>query len=270
MAVVQRASQAGARLVSPRVRELRDLARGLFLLALDGFPDDFDPRPGQFLHLRPCSEDYPLLRRPISIQSYHEGVATLLIREVGVGTQRLHEARPGARLDALGPLGTAFSPVRSGESVLMVGGGVGVAPLIAAALEAERGSHVDFCYGVATMVEIQPLDFFDGREDEIRVHVSTDDGSRGHRGFCTEVAARLLEERIYTKLFTCGPWVMMRQAFELAQAKGIAVEASLEVQMGCGLGACLGCVYETPEGDFIRSCIDGPVVDGYGVSWETR
>ncbi|NUN96822.1 MAG: dihydroorotate dehydrogenase electron transfer subunit [Candidatus Omnitrophica bacterium] len=270
MAVHQRTRQSEAQLLQPKVRKVVDLARGLYLLELEGLPETFRPKPGQFLHLRPTKEDYPLLRRPISLQSYRDGVATLLIREVGIGTELLHRARPGDCLDALGPLGTAYSPVRSGESVLMVGGGVGVAPLVAAALEAEPGALVDFCYGVATAGEIQSLDFLSGRENEIRIHVSTDDGSSGHHGFCTEVAERLLEERRYAKIFTCGPWVMMRKAFRLGSERKVPVEASLEVQMGCGLGACLGCVYETPDGDFIRSCIDGPVVDGYGVSWENH
>jgi dihydroorotate dehydrogenase electron transfer subunit len=192
----------------------------------------------------------------------------LLIREVGVGTKILHQCHTGEIVDALGPLGTTFSPILPGERVLMVGGGVGVAPLIGCCYEAPPGSEVDFCYGVAAAAELQGMEPFEEAKQRIRFHISTDDGSSGFHGFCTSVAERLLGEGNYSKLFTCGPWIMMRKAFELAQAKAVPVEASLEVQMGCGLGACLGCVYETPETDFIRSCIDGPVVDGYRVLWE--
>jgi dihydroorotate dehydrogenase electron transfer subunit len=270
MEIPQRACQPQAELHLPVVTAVRDLSRGLFVLDLEGFPDSFQPRPGQFLHIRLSQEDHPLLRRPISIQSYKRGVVSLLIREVGMGTRILHEKRIGEFLDVLGPLGTTFTLPQPGERVLMVGGGVGVAPLLACCEESPPGAQVDFCYGVATASEIQGLEPFQGREGEIRFHISTDDGSAGTQGFCTDLAAPLAEQYHYSRILTCGPWVMMKKAFELAQAKGLPIAASLEVQMGCGLGACLGCVYETPEGDFLRSCIDGPVVDGYGVVWEKK
>ncbi len=270
MGIHQRACQHKVALYHPTVAAIRDLARGLFLLDLEGFPESFRPHAGQFLHVRVNKEDLPLLRRPISIQSYRGGVVSLLIREVGLGTHILHEKRTGETLDVLGPLGTTFTLPKGGERVLMVGGGVGVAPLLACCEEAPPGVLIDFCYGVATANEIQDLEPFQNRQDEIRFHFSTDDGSAGVKGFCTDLAARLLDQQTYTRIFTCGPWVMMKKVVELASASGLPVETSLEVQMGCGLGACLGCVYETPEGDFIRSCIDGPVVDGHGVVWERK
>ena len=247
---------------------IRDLTRGLYILDLEGFPESFKPRAGQFLHVRVSQADFPLLRRPISIQSYRGGIVSLLIREVGMGTRILHEKRTGEVLDVLGPLGTQFTLPHPGEHVLMVGGGVGVAPLLACCEEAPQGSRIDFCYGVATAAEIQGLEPFRDRADEVHFHLSTDDGSTGFKGYCTDLAAPLLHEQSYSRILTCGPWVMMRKVFELASKRRLSIEASLEVQMGCGLGACLGCVYETPEGEFIRSCIDGPVVNGYDVVWE--
>jgi dihydroorotate dehydrogenase electron transfer subunit len=268
--LLPRARQPEARLLEAVVQSVRNLSETLYLLDLAGFPADFDPRPGQFLHLRASTTDHPLLRRPISIQCWRQGVATLLIREVGIGTRLLHLCHPGDTVDVLGPLGTGFSPIAAGESVLMVGGGVGVAPLLACCTQAPEGSLVDFCFGVATGAELQGTEDFKECSDRIRFHISTDDGTAGYRGYCTDVAARLLGEQSYTKVFTCGPWVMMKKTVEAASVRAIPVEASLEVQMGCGLGACLGCVYETPEGEFIRSCIDGPVVDGREVRWDKR
>lgn len=180
----------------------------------------------------------------------------------------LHRARSGDRLDVLGPLGTTFSSIGPTDRVLMVGGGVGVAPLIACCHEADHAAEIDFCFGTATAAEVQGVDSFHDRGDKVRFHFSTDDGTAGWKGFCTDVAGRLLQERTFTKLFTCGPWIMMAKACALAAERSLSAEASLEVQMGCGLGACLGCVYETPGGDFIRSCIDGPVVDASTVLWE--
>jgi len=268
MALAQRQRQPEAKLLRPIIRSIVDLTDTLYLLDLEGFPDDFDPQPGQFLHIKVNDEDDPLLRRPISLQSYTDGVVRLLIREVGIGTQILHGLREGDTMDALGPLGTAFSPIGPGDRVLMVGGGVGVAPLLCSCHAADPASEIDFCFGMATAPEIQGIDNFEADEERVRFHLSTDDGTAGYHGFCTEVAARLLSDGAYTKLFTCGPWIMMDKAFRLVEQAGIPAETSLEVQMGCGLGACLACVYETVEGEFIRSCIDGPVVDGYTVVWE--
>lgn len=263
-----RACQPEPLLLHPIVKSIETLSKGLYLLDLTEFPEDFHPRAGQFLHLKVSDTDYPLLRRPISIQSYQGGVARLLIREVGVGTRILHRARPGDRLDTLGPLGTTYTAIRPDDRVLMVGGGVGVAPLIACCHGAHPAAEIDFCFGVATAAEIQGAEPFQSRSEKIRFHFSTDDGTAGHKGFCTEVASRLLAENSYTRLFTCGPWIMMAKACAMAAARSIPAESSLEVQMGCGLGACLGCVYETPDGDFIRSCIDGPVVDAATVLWD--
>ncbi len=268
MGTLQRACQIQAELHRPVVNAIRDLTRNLYLLDLIGFSESFHPKAGQFLHVRVTQEDHPLLRRPISIQSYRDGIVSLLIREVGAGTRILHEKRKGEVLDVLGPLGTHFTLPRPGERVLMAGGGVGVAPLLACCEEAPPGSRIDFCYGVATAAEIQGLDLYRDRENEVQFHLSTDDGSAGYKGFCTDLAAHLLDENTYARILTCGPWAMMRKVFEFASRSRLPIEASLEVQMGCGLGACLGCVYETPEGEYIRSCIDGPVVNGYDVVWE--
>ncbi len=259
-----------AELHKPVVKAVRELTHTLYVLELEGFSEPCHPQPGQFLHIRVSAEGYPLLRRPISIQSCQAGVVSLLIREVGVGTRILHGKRAGDTLDVLGPLGTTFKLPQPDERILMVGGGVGVAPLLACCGMTPPGAWIDFCYGVATAAEIQGLEPFQNRVDEIHFHISTDDGSAGDKGFCTATATHLLEAHTYHRILTCGPWIMMKKTFELARSRSIPIQASLEVQMGCGIGACLGCVYETPEGDFLRSCIDGPVVDGYRVVWEKK
>jgi dihydroorotate dehydrogenase electron transfer subunit len=150
----------------------------------------------------------------------------------------------------------------------MVGGGVGVAPLVGCCHRAEPGCSIDFCYGGRSSAEIQRFEWMEARAKEIRLHPSTDDGSAGHKGFCTEVAEALLAENGYDRIYTCGPWIMMKKVADFARTRSIPFEASLEVQMGCGMGACLACVYRTHEGEFVRSCIDGPVVDGNEVVWE--
>jgi dihydroorotate dehydrogenase electron transfer subunit len=270
MPVKIRGQQPNPLLVRATVDSVVELTEDLFLMDLVGFPDEFSPRPGTFLHLKVSEGDHPLLRRPISIQSYIGGVVRLLVREVGIGTAMLRRTVPGNTVDALGPLGAGFSPVTAEDRVLMVGGGVGVAPLVYCCHTTQEGGQVDFCYGAKTAAEIQDLSILRSREESLRFHVSTDDGSAGCAGFCTEVAAGLLEKESFTKVFTCGPWAMMRKVADLAQKYPLPLEASLEVQMGCGLGACLGCVYYSTGGDYIRACIDGPVVDGHTVRWDER
>ncbi|MCB9770740.1 MAG: dihydroorotate dehydrogenase electron transfer subunit [Candidatus Omnitrophica bacterium] len=268
IATEHRHCQKNARVFKTRVESVNTLTDDLFILYLSGFPNDFDPEPGMFLHLKVAPDEHPLLRRPFSIQSYNDGTAAILIREVGAGSRILHHLQPGDEVDTLGPLGTTFPKIGKDDSVLMVGGGVGVAPLIACCHEADAGARVDFCFGVRSENEVQGVEPFMGERGPVHIHLSSDDGSVGYQGFCTDIASRLLEERSYTKIFTCGPWVMMAKTARLAIQKEIPFFASLEVQMGCGLGACLACVYESTEGDFIRSCIDGPVVDGHNVVWE--
>lgn len=269
IAAEHRHLQEQARVFKSVVRSVEPLTDDLFLLHLEGLPAGFDPKPGMFLHLKVSPDEHPLLRRPFSIQSFASGTASILIREVGVGSRILRHLQPGEQVDALGPLGTAFSEIGHDDSVLMVGGGVGVAPLIASCRAAHPKARIDFCFGVRSAAEVQGVSDYLESDGPIRIHLSSDDGSVGHRGFCTETAARLLAEKTYTKAFTCGPWVMMAKIARMTAEKGVSLEASLEVQMGCGLGACLACVYETHEGDFVRSCIDGPVVDGGCVVWET-
>ncbi len=268
IATEHRYCQENARVFKTRVESVETLTEDLFILNLVGFPEGFDPKPGMFLHLKVSPDEHPLLRRPFSIQSFRQGVAAILIRVVGSGSRILHHLQPGDEVDTLGPLGTTFPRIEKGDSVLMVGGGVGVAPLVACCHDASQEAQVDFCFGVRSRAEVQGIEGFSDSKNPIQVHLSSDDGSVGYQGFCTDIASRLLEEKTYTKVFTCGPWIMMAKAARLAQKKNIPFFASLEVQMGCGLGACLACVYETPEGDFIRSCIDGPVVDGHQVVWE--
>lgn len=244
----------------------QNLTKELFVLELGSLPDGFTYSPGQFLHIRVTDELAPLLRRPISIQSVRDGRLRLLVREVGKGTGLLRLLEPGCFLDALGPLGKGFSPGNTGERVLLVGGGVGNAPMLAC-MECFTEQTIDFCYGVRSADEVQGLDQ-SAHWKHGKVHIATEDGSAGQLGLVTAVAEKLLSQHHYHRVLTCGPWGMMAAVVKLASDHHIPVYSSLEVQMGCGIGACLGCVYRTVDGDMIRSCKEGPVVDGTTVDWE--
>ena len=219
-----------------------------------------EAQPGQFINVRPSLGNDPLLRRPLSICSVDREAETftVLIKEVGMGTRLLLAMRPGERLDMLAPLGTIFDWQGAGR-LLLVAGGVGVAPMLFTALEARMvpdRPEVIFCYGARSAADFVLLERIEPLVD--RLVLTTNDGSRGERGFITEAAERFFTPE--ARILTCGPNPMMNDLLRRMRAAGLEGQVSLENQMGCGIGACQGCVVPTRRG-FIRICIEGPVMD---------
>jgi len=207
-------------------------------------------RPGQFLHVK-CG-DGVLLRRPISICDCREGLLTIVFEAKGPGTQWLGEKKSG-QLDVLGPLGRGFDT--SGRNVLLVGGGIGVPPLLFAAREV---------LGLATAIL-----GFRSRDHLIlqnqfrdickKVTITTDDGSYGAPGFVTEPLEDHLKQGGYDAILACGPTPMLQAVSALAADYGIPCQVSLEERMACGVGACVGCAIQMKDGQMLRVCKDGPV-----------
>jgi dihydroorotate dehydrogenase electron transfer subunit len=220
--------------------------------------------PGQFFNLscRFAGSFDPLLRRPYSVyRAMDDGSGvTFLVRPFGRGSAWLAERRPGDTLEILGPLGNSFTIPGRAQRLLMVAGGVGVAPLVMLSDHAvRRGLDVVFVMGAATEAGLLPASELSGRVEYL---VSTDDGSRGHRGLATDVVANYVT---WTDVvYACGPEPMyrtLRSVISPLQTNGKPpVQISVERGMACGLGACLGCVVETKRG-MIASCVDGPVFD---------
>ena len=202
-----------------------------------------DMLPGQFVEVRVDGSPSTFLRRPISINYVDraKNQLWLLVATVGEGTKTLATLQPGAVLNCVLPLGNGFSPAVSGQRVLLVGGGVGVAPLL---------------YMGAQM-----------REQGIgRVFVTTEDGSAGEKGFVTNHS--ILQQEQFDRISTCGPTPMMKAVARLAREKGIDCEVSLENLMACGLGACLCCVEKTIEGN-LCVCKEGPVFNINRLLWQS-
>jgi dihydroorotate dehydrogenase electron transfer subunit len=237
-------------------------------------------RPGQFVMVKPSRGGDPLLRRPFSIFEILRGPdrstrgISLLNKRVGAGTGLLYDAAPGARVTCLGPLGRPFEPVDPPMQAWMIAGGVGLAPFLtlAEALVA-RGTPTTLFYGARRGSELYYADSFEAIG--VRTVLSTEDGSRGARGFITvpltdALAALGPDEAI--KLYVCGPTMMMRAVAKLAGLHGQACDVSLEQVMGCGLGGCYSCVVLTrqPGGPphFVRSCLEGPVFDAGHIVWD--
>jgi dihydroorotate dehydrogenase electron transfer subunit len=237
-------------------------------------------RPGQFVMVKPSRGTDPLLRRPFSIFEIlrdERGTPTgvsLLNKRVGAGTRLLYEAEAGARVSCLGPLGRPFEPVDPPEEAWMVAGGVGLAPFVtlAEALRA-RGTPATLFYGARRASELHYVGVFE--QLDVRLVLSTEDGSRGTRGLVTTPLGAALASRSASgrvRLYVCGPTAMMRAVAELAASYHCACDVSLEQVMGCGLGGCYSCVVlirNAPGAPhFVRSCIEGPVFDASRILWD--
>jgi len=220
--------------------------------------------PGQFVEVRVDGSRSTFLRRPISINyvDRRQNELWLLVAVVGEGTRRLAELKDGDRLNCLLPLGNGFTPAKSGERVLLIGGGVGVAPLLFMGAEMkEKGIEPTFLLGARTAKDLLLLDIF---KRYGRVFVTTEDGSDGEKGFVTNHS--ILQQEHFDRISTCGPTPMMKAVARHAKAVGIDCEVSLENLMACGLGACLCCVEKTTEGN-LCVCKDGPVFDVQRLLW---
>lgn len=231
------------------------LARQVFRMRLLGDTSAITA-PGQFVDLALPGF---FLRRPISICDYDADGLTIIYKVVGKGTAALSRLAPGAELDALSGLGNGFDTQKSGESPLLIGGGVGVPPLYALAkrLLAE-GKCPTAVLGFNKADEV----FYAGEFETlgVRTIVCTADGSVGVRGFVTDAIATLSGYSFY---YACGPEPMLRAVHALCPCGG---QLSFEERMGCGFGACMGCSCKTKYGNK-RICKDGPVLDKEEIVW---
>ena len=221
--------------------------------------------PGQFLHVR-CSDSLdPLLRRPISVffADRERGTVYMLYRIAGKGTELLSRVKKGELVDVMGPLGRGYTLPQKGEGAVVLGGGIGIAPLYF--LLAEIGKlhgrdSVSVFLGAATYAAIPVLNQV--RDMGFAVHTATDDGSGGFKGNVVQLAEEVLGGRYPDRVYACGPLPMLKS---LAQRLGDhpAAEVSMEEHMACGVGACLSCICrvraEGEEPGYAHVCKDGPV-----------
>ena len=214
-------------------------------------------RPGQFVNFK---IDGLYLRRPISVCDYdtEAGTITLIYKVVGVGTEKLAEAKVGDRFDLLVGLGNGYDVTTAGDAPVLIGGGVGIPPLygLCRVLRAE-GKRVKVILGFNTKDEIFYEDAFKALGAE--VYVTTVDGSYGVKGYVTNA----MEKKKYTYFYTCGPEAMFKAIEATVYTSG---QYSFEERMGCGFGACMGCSCKTKYGNK-RICKDGPVLDREEVIW---
>lgn len=230
-------------------------------------------RPGQFVMLKTSSVLDPLLRRPFSIsQTIDNDCIQIVFKILGKGTKLLAESKIGQPVDIVGPLGKGFR-AEGQIPVCLVGGGMGIAPLLFLAreiVENMKSAQLFVFLGARNATELKP---FDDDFNRLGLHpfLATDDGSLGHHGLVTELmTAQFSEHSVDFRVVSCGPYPMLKAVATLCRGWQWPCEVSLETIMACGMGACLGCAIPRAEklGDgYLHVCSDGPVFDAEAVLW---
>jgi dihydroorotate dehydrogenase electron transfer subunit len=270
-----------------KLKEIRDLGRGNYLLTFSSPEQARLVRPGQFVMLKcaPGIDETPLLRRPLSVFDIHRHPRTerpvgldLLVKDVGPGTHKLVALPRGSEVYVLGPQGRCFQVSAEMKNrvgvACLVAGGVGIAALylLVRSIMAQDVQPVLF-YGARSVADLVLRDYFERLG--VETHYTTEDGTLGERGLITAPLERFLRERsrIGLRVYACGPWAMMRATHELAVRHQAICEVSLEARMGCSLGACMGCVIhswdENGEEQYLRVCQEGPVMNSRAVDWDS-
>jgi NAD(P)H-flavin reductase len=258
------------------VRALRLSARteyGAYVVLRAADPDGPDPRPGQFYMLRAAerwgggSGERPFLPRAFSVLRARRRGAELelefLLEAVGPGTERLGELSEGQHLNVVGPLGIGFSAPRPERRPLLVGGGVGIAPLAIWQQELTSGPlDPPVLLGFRDAAHAAGAALLPG------ARVATDDGSTGHHGLVTELLAVELAKDPRAEVYGCGPPPMLEAVRRLCAEHEVPAQLALEAGMACGFGACFGCVVPTARG-LIRLCLEGPVLEATELSADT-
>lgn len=237
-----------------------------FLLELQAKHKLSEIRPGQFVNILIKNSPATFLRRPFSIHDidYSTNSITILIKTVGEGTNHLVLEKVGNKLDVLFPLGNGFSTPEKGEKVLLIGGGVGIAPMMQLSRESkEIGADVHILLGARSKSDHILIAEFKLNGS---VYLTTNDGSLGVEGFVTHHPVFSSDEN-FDRIYCCGPDLMMHAVAKKAKELSIDCEVSLENMMACGYGVCLCCVTKTTEGNKCV-CTDGPVFNIKDLQWQ--
>jgi dihydroorotate dehydrogenase electron transfer subunit len=241
-----------------RVAEVREYRRvGSYDIIVCDDPDGPAPDPGQFYMLTAAERwgggdgERPFLPRAFSVMRRSEQRLEFMLEDVGPGTHRLGALRPGDGLWLAGPFGIGFAPPRDGRRPLLVGGGVGTAPL---AIWSDARQDASVLLGFRDGEHAKGASLLRG------ARVATDDGSAGHEGPVTDLLLAELGRDAHAEVYACGPPGMLEAVRAICAERDVPAQLALESGMACGYGACFGCVVPTKNG-YLRLCVDGPVLD---------
>jgi dihydroorotate dehydrogenase electron transfer subunit len=235
-------------------------------------------KPGNFVAISVGGEDSSMvLRRAFAIYRATDkglmgGTIELVVAPHGAGSKWLANLNVGDFVDLIAPLGTAFGIPTSNANAMLIGGGYGSAPLFALAeILKNRGCRVDMVLGASTASKIYaPLE---GKRSVSSLTLTTDDGSAGIHGQITESIPRLIREFGTEVIYSCGPMAMLESINKIAEVFDIVHQCSVEESMACGIGVCMTCVVPMKvdsEVKMVRTCIDGPVMDGSAIIWDRK
>ncbi|MBI5740306.1 MAG: dihydroorotate dehydrogenase electron transfer subunit [Nitrospirae bacterium] len=256
-----------SRLFKAAVAENRQIIADHFLLTLHPLTKIVEPGPGNFFMLSTDSGLDPLLKRPFSLHRRVGGDFQILYRIAGKGTGILSKRKKGDVLDIVGPMGNGFPPARSRDKIILIAGGLGIAPIFALAEKLKKNKPMLF-YGAKTGEEMLCLSEL--KELGIETVISTDDGTSGIKGFVTDILKGFLSRHAsritHHVLYACGPGPMLMALSALANKFSVKGHIALEQNMACGIGTCLGCVVNTKEG-YKRVCKEGPVFPMEKIIW---
>ncbi len=253
------------KLLNEKIVSLKEIAKGIFKVTVYSEYVANNILPGQFINIKCSDSEIPLLRRPMSVMSVNRSKNTFdfAFQVKGEGTEILAKKKDNDDIDLFACLGNGFFIPEKGKKIAVVGGGIGIFPLlflIEKIREQEKDAYISTFRGFQNKENVILEEEFKNCSTEI--NVSTDDGSYGHKGLVSDILVSKMSQKNYDIIYTCGPQKMIAKIANIAQNHNIPCQVSLEERMGCGIGACLvcACKVKTVDGeDYKHVCKDGPV-----------
>jgi len=265
--------------IKVKILSRKEVAPNIYLMKLKAPEIVQDTLPGQFIYIKCSKDNYPLLRRPLSIHRIDKKKEEIyiLFQVAGEGTKLLSQRVVGDDLDIMGPIGNGFNIYPESKKIIIVGGGIGVAPLLALCEESIRqGKEVRVLIGALKKELVLGEESF--KILGAKVDVATNDGSYKYKGLVTDLLEKIIKEGwLPDQIFACGPKLKLKKIVKISLNAHINCQISLEERMACGIGACLGCVCKIKTKDkkgdkvkyeYKRVCVDGPIFEGSEVVWD--
>ncbi|MCP1225124.1 dihydroorotate dehydrogenase electron transfer subunit [Sebaldella sp. S0638] len=242
-----------------KILENREIGKDNYLLRVKMSDGCAVPKAGQFYLLK-CRDGAKILKRAISLHCVNENekILEFVYKITGKGTKEISEYKKDEYINIQGPLGKGFDTGVKDKTAVIIGGGIGLAPLKQLINNIKEGNRIVFIAGGRDIEALKILENFD--IENVDVRICSDDGSAGEKAFVTELLENYLEKGAADIIYTCGPHIMMEKISEIAEKNNIHCEISMEERMACGVKACVGCSIKTKTG-MKKVCHDGPVFD---------
>ena len=244
-----------------KVIENIQIANNYYLMRVEGKNISKHSNPGQFFMLQ-CKDRSRVLRRPISLHNIEDGILEFYYEALGEGTKEFTKLSVGETINIQGPLGNGFDIDVNNKNIVVIGGGMGIAPIKYLIKKLKNNNKVIFIGGGRNIDAVKIIDRFNF--ENISKKIVTDDGSVGKQGNTVEILKKVLNETKIDIIYTCGPQGMMEAVAKIAQTKNIRCQISLEERMACGIKACVGCSILTKKG-MKKVCYDGPVFESIDI-----